>query len=53
MVRPAAGDIIASRCVVVILGGKKPLLVDFTSSIAELSGVLPPVLVPIPTLPPE
>ena len=44
MVRPATGKIIALRCVVVILGGKKPLIVDFTSSMADTSGVLLSVL---------
>ena len=43
--RPVAGDTIAFRCSVDIRGIKKPLLVLFTSSIAELAGET----VPIPT----
>jgi hypothetical protein len=36
--RPVAGEVIALRSVVVILGGKKPLVVDDTSSLAEACG---------------
>ena len=37
-ISPAAGEAIAFRCVVVILGGRKPLVVDTTSSCAEATG---------------
>ena len=47
MVRPVAGVVIASRCVVVMRGGRKPLVVDETSSSAVAAGVV----VPMPTLP--
>ena len=46
MVRPVAGELIKSRCDVVMRGGRNPLLVDFTSSMAELSGVLLSELMP-------
>jgi hypothetical protein len=36
MTNPVAGDVIASRWVVVILGGKKPCVVEFASNTAEL-----------------
>jgi len=42
--KPVAGLVIASLCKVVILGGKKPLLVLFTSSNALESAALPLVL---------
>jgi hypothetical protein len=46
MIRPSArGLLIALRSVVVIRGGRKPLVELSTSSIAEASGVV----VPIPT----
>jgi hypothetical protein len=41
MVSPGAGLAMAVRCAVVILGGRKPLLADFTSHIADASGMLP------------
>jgi hypothetical protein len=44
--KPAAGDIIACICAVVIRGGNNPLALDFTSSIAELSGALLSLLIP-------
>jgi len=40
-----AGDVIASRCMVVIRGISKPLPVLCTSSMAELSGMLPVVFI--------
>jgi hypothetical protein len=43
--RPAAGFAIALRCTMVIRGGKKPLVVDVTSNLAEESGIV----VPMPT----
>ena len=45
MVSPVAGETIASRCAVVIRGGKKPLVIELASNTAEASGVA----VPIPT----
>lgn len=36
MTNPVAGDKIASRCIVVILGGKKPCVVELASNTAEL-----------------
>ena len=45
---PVAGNTIASRCAVVKRGGKKPLVVLFTSNLADASGF---VVVPIPILP--
>jgi hypothetical protein len=45
MVKPAAGARIASRCTVVILGGKKPWVVLAISTFAEALGDV----VPIPT----
>jgi hypothetical protein len=44
--KPVAGDAIRSRSVVVILGGKNPLVVELTSSIAVVFAVLPSVLIP-------
>jgi hypothetical protein len=43
---PGAGETIPFRWAVVTLGGSNPLLVDFTSSIAELFGVLPSLFMP-------
>ena len=45
--RPVAGVVIASRCVVVMRGGRKPFVVDDTSSSAVAAGDA----VPMPTLP--
>jgi hypothetical protein len=45
MSKPGAGEGIASRCTVVILGNNKPLFVELISSLAEGEGVA----VPIPT----
>jgi hypothetical protein len=42
----AAVGVKTSRWVVVIRGGKNPFVVDFTSNIAEVSAVLPSVLIP-------
>ena len=42
---PKSGDAMASLCAVVILGGRNPLVVEFTSNTAVVAGVL----VPIPT----
>lgn len=42
---PLAGSAIAPICACVIRGGSNPLLVDFTSSIAELSGSVPSVFI--------
>ena len=47
MTSPAAGEDIASRCVVVMRGGRKPFVVDDTSSKAVADGDD----VPIPMLP--
>ena len=47
-IRPAAGVAIAFFCVVVMRGGRKPLVVDVISSIAD---ALIDVLTPTPTLP--
>ena len=47
MTSPVAGEAIASRWAVVIRGGKKPLVVEATSSTAEAAGTPP-----MPTLPP-
>jgi hypothetical protein len=44
IVNPAAGVAIAFLCAVVSRGGKKPLLVENTSRMADVSGVL--VLMP-------
>ena len=46
VIKPEAGEEIASRCIVVILGGKKPCVVLDTSTFALASGVA----VPKPTL---
>jgi hypothetical protein len=43
--RPVAGEEIALRCVVVILGGKNPFVVELTSNCADALGEL----VPTPT----
>jgi hypothetical protein len=43
--KPVAADAMASLCVVVILGGKNPLVVELTSSIAEALAVLPSALI--------
>ncbi len=45
MINPAAGVVIASRCMFVNLGSKSPLLVLFKSKIAEPSGALPSLLI--------
>jgi hypothetical protein len=45
MIKPFAGEAIALRWAVSILGGKKPLLVLLTSNWADAAGVV----VPIPT----
>jgi hypothetical protein len=42
--RPSAGLLISTISVWVIRGGRNPLVEDFTSSMAELSGVLPSLL---------
>ncbi len=44
MIRPVAGEDIASRCASVIRGSKNPLLVLFTSSIADAAALVPSVL---------
>jgi hypothetical protein len=44
--KPVAGDAIRSRSVVVILGGKNPLVVELISNIAEAFAVLPSALIP-------
>jgi hypothetical protein len=36
----------AARCTAVIRGAKKPLVVDFTSNIADASGAVPSELIP-------
>jgi hypothetical protein len=41
--KPADGEAIASRCVVVIRGNKSPLVVDETSKMAEALGVSVPI----------
>jgi hypothetical protein len=46
-INPAAGDAMASFCVVVILGILTPFVVDCTSRMADALGEA----VPIPTLP--
>jgi hypothetical protein len=46
MINPVAGDTMASLCVDVILGGKNPLVVDFTSSIAVEFAALPSAFIP-------
>ena len=43
---PVAGDAIRSRSVVVIRGGKSPLVVELTSNMAEAFAALPSVLIP-------
>lgn len=53
MTNPSAGEEIASRWAVVILGGRKPLFVDFTSSMAELSGGLLSELIPTCAMAPD
>ena len=45
-IKPAEGDGMRYIWVVDILGGRKPLLVDFTSSIAEGSGEVLSLLIP-------
>jgi hypothetical protein len=45
MIKPVAGEDIASRWTVVILGGNNPLVVLLISSCAEAAGIF----VPIPT----
>jgi hypothetical protein len=45
IIKPVAGLAMASRCAVVIRGGKKPLVVLFRSNTADPAGVV----VPIPT----
>jgi hypothetical protein len=47
--KPSAGDTIAFLCAKVILGGKKPFVVDVTSRAAEAFGAR----TPMPTLPPR
>jgi hypothetical protein len=44
--KPVAGDAMAFRSEVVIRGGKSPLVVELTSSIAEALAVLPSALIP-------
>ena len=46
MVSPATGFWMAFRWMVVMRGGKNPLAVDLTSSIAEASGRLLSALIP-------
>ena len=41
--RPAGGDAMASRCVVVIRGGRKPWVVESTCSLAEVSAEVTPL----------
>ena len=41
-----AADVIASRCAVVILGGRNPADVDLNSKIEEASGVMEVLLIP-------
>jgi hypothetical protein len=48
IVKPLAGDAMASRSAVVILGGKKPFVVLDTSNIAEGCGSAPVSLIPMP-----
>ena len=43
---PVAGDVIASRCVVVILGKRNPNVVDLSSKIDDASGVIEELLIP-------
>jgi len=44
-INPSAGETMASRCAIVILGGRKPFSVDLTSSIADPSGWLLSLLI--------
>ena len=46
IIKPAEGDGMRYICVVDIRGGRKPLLVDFTSSMAEGSGEVLSLLMP-------
>ena len=39
-INPSSGETMASRCACVIRGGRKPELVDFTSSMADGLGTL-------------
>jgi hypothetical protein len=49
--KPVAGLLIRSLSLVVILGGKKPLLVLLTSNCADAAGVVPiPTLCPMPPI---
>jgi hypothetical protein len=41
---PAAGELIAFFCVVVIRGGRKPLVVDDTFSKADATSVVEPII---------
>ena len=44
-INPSAGFDIANISAFVKRGGKKPFVVDFTSSMAELCGVVPSVFI--------
>ena len=46
IIRPVAGELIASRSVVVILGGRKPALDDLSSKMDDGSGVIEVLLIP-------
>ena len=46
MTSPVAGELMASRSVVVILGGRNPRVVDLNSNIEVELGVIEVVLIP-------
>ena len=48
--KPIAGDVIASRCMVVIRGGKNPCVELEISSFAEAFGLVVPMPTPLPLL---
>ena len=47
-IKPAVGEIIASLCADVILGGKNPWVVEVTSNTADTSGDAVPMLTLVP-----